>query len=138
MPPLIRSESAAMPAIPSPGSRSCRSEAALGVVPECSGQQQPEQQHADASGCELWRIMRALGDVVTNTGGGGAWHGQQWWPLFTLSLRQQKTSWAYYAPARCASLMEWDKGEERRDRSSGSFVLRSRATDCSRSIACGS
>jgi len=87
MPPLIRSESAAMPAIPSPGSRSCRSEAALGVVPVCSGQQQPEQQHADASGCELWRIMRALGDVVTNTGGGGAWHGQQWWPLFTLSLR---------------------------------------------------
>lgn len=72
MPPLIRNESAAMPAIPSPGSRSCRNDAALGVAPVCSGQQQPEQQHADASGCELWRIMRAFGDVVTNTGGGGA------------------------------------------------------------------
>jgi len=72
MPPLIRSESAAMPAIPSPGSRSCRSEAALGAAPVCNGQQQPEQQHADASGCELCRIMRALGDVVTSTGGGGA------------------------------------------------------------------
>lgn len=103
MPPLIRSESAAMPAIPSPGSRSCRSEAALGAAPVCSGQQQPEQQHADASGCELCRIMRALGDVVTNTGGGGAWHGQQWWPLFTLSLRKQKniTHVALHTRSRC-------------------------------------
>lgn len=86
IPPLIRNESAAMPAIPSPGSRSCRKEAALGAVAVCNGQQHPEQQHADASGCELCRIMRALGDVVTRTGGGGAWQGQQWWPLFTLSL----------------------------------------------------
>lgn len=86
IPPLIRNESAAMPAIPSPGSRSCRREAALGAVAVCNGQQHPEQQHADASGCELCRIMRALGDVVTRTGGGGAWQGQQWWPLFTLSL----------------------------------------------------
>lgn len=77
IPPLIRNESAAMPAIPSPGSRNCRREAALGVVPVCRGQQHPEQQHADASGCELCRIMRALGDVVTRTGGGGAWQGQQ-------------------------------------------------------------
>lgn len=60
-----------MPAIPSPGSRSCRREA-LGAAPECRGQQHPAQQQADASGCELCRIIRALGDVVTSTGGGGA------------------------------------------------------------------
>ncbi|KAG7207646.1 hypothetical protein KM043_009265 [Ampulex compressa] len=77
MPPLIRSESAAMPAIPSPGSLSCRREAALGAVPVCRGQQHPEQQHAEASGWELCLIIRALGDVVTRTGGGGAWQGQQ-------------------------------------------------------------
>uniref|UniRef100_A0A6V7IJI9 Uncharacterized protein n=1 Tax=Bracon brevicornis TaxID=1563983 RepID=A0A6V7IJI9_9HYME len=85
MPPLILSESAAIPAIPSPGSRNCLSDV-LGGAAECNGQQEPEQQHADASGWELWRIIRALGDVVTRTGGGGAWQGQQWWPLLTLSL----------------------------------------------------
>lgn len=86
MPPLILSESAAIPAIPSPGSRSCRNDAALGAFPAWRGQQHPEQQQTEASGCELCRIIRALGDVVTKTGGGGAWHGQQWCPLFTLSL----------------------------------------------------
>lgn len=67
IPPLILSESAAIPAIPSPGSRNCRSEE-LGA-PACAEQQQ--QQHADASGCELCRIIRELGEVVTSSVGGG-------------------------------------------------------------------
>ena len=79
MPPLMRRESAAMPAIPSPGSRSCRNEAPEGVMLPgpplaCRGQlqlaQQQQQPPCADSGCELCRIMRAVGDVVTKTGGG--------------------------------------------------------------------
>lgn len=69
MAPFILNESAAIIAIPSPGSRSCRRDA-LGVAiwwwQYCSG-------------CELCRIIRELGDVVNKRGGGG-------WPDLTLSL----------------------------------------------------
>lgn len=73
--PLMRSESAAMPAMPpSLGSRSCRSDT-LGAVCECAHTLCPlPLQHITlpASGCELWRMMREpdSGEPVMNTGGG--------------------------------------------------------------------
>lgn len=65
IPPLIRKESAAMPAIPSPGSLSCRNEA-LGWwcvwCAQCVA-------HALDSGCELCRMILLL--VVGNNSAGG-------------------------------------------------------------------
>jgi hypothetical protein len=58
MAPLILRESAAMPAMPSPGSRSWRNEA-LGI-----GWWQ--WMHED-SGCELWRMMRELHEDADTT-----------------------------------------------------------------------
>jgi hypothetical protein len=64
--PLIRSESAAIPAMPpSPWSRSCLREVE-GAVP-CT--QLAPQHGAEASGCELCRIILEPGNVVTTDGG---------------------------------------------------------------------
>lgn len=65
IPPLILRESAAMPAMPSPGSRSCRSEA-LGWWWVWCGQCAA---HALDSGCELWRMILEL-DVGSSKAGG--------------------------------------------------------------------
>lgn len=73
MAPLIRSESAAIPAMPSAaGSRNCRND---DVGTECGWMHVWPPQHTTAavlaSGCELWRMIRdpEFGDVVMNTGG---------------------------------------------------------------------
>lgn len=60
----MRSESAAMPAMPpSPWSRSC--------LREVEGAAPWTQHGADASGCELCRIILEPGSVVTTVGGAG-------------------------------------------------------------------
>lgn len=63
MAPLMRRESAAIPAMPSPGSLSCRSDTlgCVGTLPCRWCTHWPLQDAgADASGCELWRMMREL------------------------------------------------------------------------------
>jgi hypothetical protein len=63
MAPLMRSESAAIPAMPSPGSRSCRRETlgCVGTLPCRWCTHGPlHDAGADASGCELWRMIREL------------------------------------------------------------------------------
>ena len=63
MAPLMRKESAAIPAMPSPGSLSCRRETlgCVGTLPCRWCTHWPlHDACAEASGCELWRMMREL------------------------------------------------------------------------------
>lgn len=67
MAPLMRNESAAMPAIPSAGSRNCRKDIFGATWPQLYAQQITLL----ASGCELCRMIREpeFGDDVIRTGG---------------------------------------------------------------------
>lgn len=68
MAPLMRSDSLAIMAMPSLGSRSCRSEALAPDMCCCKLHHWPLYV---ASGWLLWRMMRELGAAVRRTGGGG-------------------------------------------------------------------
>lgn len=68
MAPLMRRDSLAIMAIPSLGSRSCRSEALAPDMCCCKLHHWPLYV---ASGWLLWRMMRELGAAVRRTGGGG-------------------------------------------------------------------
>lgn len=96
--PLIRNESAAMPAMPSLGSRSCRKDM-LGAL--WLHEWLPQHTMLLASGCELWRMMREpeFGEDVISTGGiccctlieyGDRCPGME---LRTLSFDTERANW---------------------------------------------
>lgn len=92
----MRIESAAMPAIPSPGSRSCRRDE-LGIE-QAWAHWLAQQDRVLASGCELCRMIREpdVGEEVMRTGGIAecCTVSRLCSALRTLSFETERVSWS--------------------------------------------